>query len=420
MKYGILTMDTPRSMYNIGDAMQILAIRNLYRYCDIPESDIVSINVSKLSSYQGEPVLLPINYPLYGYYTLSENITPLYLGVSIMSSTAAKGLRMDENEPVGCRDEFTFTELQRADIDCYYAGCMTLTLPQREHIPVEGKVLFVDVPESVKKYIPEEYLMCAEFLSHIYYKGDSPEKTAEEQFQYYCEHAKLVVTSRIHCALPSIAAGIPTIFVCDRPSFRYSVLKSFIPIYTSSDFHAINWNPLPISCEDIKKSMLEYAKVRVASVVNHGGLSTEQNEFYQKQIGCYFNVMGSQNYENVTIATYMQYLRKRFSSEEGFRYILWGITQLTELMYQKIQTEFPNAVFDELVDEFKDVKFHERCSVRSKAITNHPEAIVLVTAGAASISAQKFLSEHDHKYYCICYGGIHVEDGEIISFPGSL
>lgn len=418
MKYGLLAMDHPRSMYNIGDAMQILAIRNLYRYMRIPIEEIIVIHVSELNTYQGELIILPINFPMYGYYDLSKDIVPVYLGISVMSNTVAKGLRLKSREPIGCRDIHSFKELQRTGINCYYAGCMTLTLPHKDSVIIGNKVLFVDVPDSIKVYIPKEYSMCCEFSSHIVYETSHPEEIAKERYQYYCNNAKLIITSRLHCALPAIAAGIPTIFVCDHISFRYAVLASLIPIYTPDQFACIDWHPKPLECENIKQTMIDYAKMRVESEMKCVKLSKNLHQLYQKDISLYFRIPTDIVCENVTTAAFVRYLRAKYSSEKNFRYILWGGTQIAELAYQQIKKEYPEAILVEIVDEFKDIYFHNRLSVRSQVIERYPDAIVLVTAGAACIAAKNFLDQIGHKYYCICYNGLHIEDGRTISLPG--
>ena len=418
MKYGILTMDYPRAMYNIGDAMQILAVKNLYREMGVSEQELVRLPVSLLSTYQGEPIILPINFPMYGFYELSDNIVPVYLGISLMSGTAASGLRLKANEPIGCRDAHTYQELRKENIYCYYAGCMTLTLPQRD-LSIDGdKVLFVDIPDGLKKYIPDKHWSDAEFLSHIIYETESPEREAESRLKYYRDHARLVVTSRIHCALPCIASGIPTIFVCEQRSFRYSVLESLLHIYMPSDFANIDWNPEPVRCDQLKENMLQYARKRIDICAKGVQLPLTAHRFYQKMLSRYFSISTEIVYENTTIASYMHYLEGRFSPNDSFQYILWGVTQLAELAYREIQATYPSAVLAEVVDEFKEILFHDKWTTRSETIRHYPSAIVLVTAGAASIDAEKFFHHVRHQNYCICYGGLYVEDGKTISFPG--
>ena len=47
---------------NIGDYAQLLAIDNLYSYMGVDEEDIVKIEYYDLLDYEGEYVILPINF----------------------------------------------------------------------------------------------------------------------------------------------------------------------------------------------------------------------------------------------------------------------------------------------------------------------------------------------------------------------
>ena len=66
MKYANIRMQRD-GLNNLGDNIQLLAIDNLLHYMGVPKEDIVYIDYYDLATYDGEYVVLPINYPLYGY-----------------------------------------------------------------------------------------------------------------------------------------------------------------------------------------------------------------------------------------------------------------------------------------------------------------------------------------------------------------
>ena len=76
-----------RSQYyvNIGDWMQTFALEHLYQEMEINPGDIVSIEHTDLTTYSGEPVILPMQ-GWFGLikgrdiFPLSQNITPVFLG----------------------------------------------------------------------------------------------------------------------------------------------------------------------------------------------------------------------------------------------------------------------------------------------------------------------------------------------------
>ena len=92
MKYANVVFDGNRTgSVNIGDDLQLVAIENLYREMGIDYKDVVKIGLSQLATYDGEYVILPISFPLYGYREglnitmFSPKIIPVFLGLSIMS-----------------------------------------------------------------------------------------------------------------------------------------------------------------------------------------------------------------------------------------------------------------------------------------------------------------------------------------------
>ena len=55
--------------------------------------------------------------------------------------------------------------------------------------------------------------------------------------------AELVVTSRLHCALPCIALGTPVVFINDDPNdIRFSGYQKLLTIHNKSSIRSINWD----------------------------------------------------------------------------------------------------------------------------------------------------------------------------------
>ena len=120
MKFANISMQRS-GLNNLGDNMQLLAIDNLYNYMGIDRNEIVRIDFYDLNTYSGEYVLLPINYPFYGYKDdmsitmFSPKIIPVFLGLSLMCADfkEAELNYLKRFEPIGCRDEYTMTELRK-------------------------------------------------------------------------------------------------------------------------------------------------------------------------------------------------------------------------------------------------------------------------------------------------------------------
>lgn len=78
------------------------------------------------------------------------------------------------------------------------------------------------IKNQLKKIVDKELLENANYITQILPPG---KQTEEEKFEYadsclkkYAK-AKLVITSRIHCALPCLAMGTPVIFLNSFNSF---------------------------------------------------------------------------------------------------------------------------------------------------------------------------------------------------------
>jgi hypothetical protein len=205
MRYANLIVDKNINMVNIGDVVQIKAIEKLYYHMGINYDDVVRIKVSELSTYSGEKVVLPINYPMFGFYDLSPYIIPVYLGISVMTATCIEGLRCADNQPIGCRDVHTYQEMTRIGLDAYCSGCLTLTFPKMIGRKGQKKVFWVDAPKQLISYLPEDYKPFVIFETQIYYNENCPNENAIwEQYEKYFEEAALIITSKIHCAMPCL------------------------------------------------------------------------------------------------------------------------------------------------------------------------------------------------------------------------
>lgn len=115
----------------------------------IDYADVVREKVFELSEYEGEDVILPINYPFYGFYNLSTKIYPVYLEISLINIAVADGLHMKQFQPIGCRDYHTLMECKKTGLDSCSGGCLSISFPKRESNHLKRKVYMVDVSEKI-------------------------------------------------------------------------------------------------------------------------------------------------------------------------------------------------------------------------------------------------------------------------------
>lgn len=253
MKYGLLSYAENRRFFNIGDYIQSLAAKQF-----LPQVDQL-LNREALAEYSGESIKLIMN----GWFTHnatnwvpSSPIDPLFVSFHVNNSAAPGMLDitgveyLKRHEPIGCRDQYTVGVLRSKGIDAYFTGCLTLTLdsyrvadsergddvyivdplygyPTRRKVTYDHRsfvrsALNGDVfkigrrRKHLKNLIDRDLLASAVYINqepraNMY--SDAQKFSMAEDLLHMYARARLVITSRIHCALPCLALGTPVIFV---------------------------------------------------------------------------------------------------------------------------------------------------------------------------------------------------------------
>lgn len=158
--------------------------------------------------------------------------------------------------------------LERSGIAAYLTGCFTLTLKPFPNVNLHGKILLVDVPEEVADFVKEHTKKEIVSFSHSYTQPTFPQEIVDyalehdkkeiiptshypalpdkpshkscypgnwsyrraltEGFLKFYQGASLIVTRRLHAALPCLALGTPVLLVRNKAGFDYR-FSSFIP-----------------------------------------------------------------------------------------------------------------------------------------------------------------------------------------------
>jgi len=277
MKHGILGyyhhFGEPNDI-NIGDYIQSLAQAMFLGKVDffVPRENIKNFKAK-------EKILMILNgwfkdYPL--DWPPSPCIEPFFVSFHIFPTNAELIFSQNSVEyfkrytPIGCRDKNTEKILRDRKIESYFSGCLTLTLGEKYKTRDKtDKVYFVDalfqrqkfskIPISTVKnffkivrilkiwnkqdfnqeynifrifikasnfygqyseYFSDEILFNAEYICHTVhqkmFKNEQEKLNYAESLVKKYAGAKLVVTSRIHCALPCIGLETPVIFVTNE------------------------------------------------------------------------------------------------------------------------------------------------------------------------------------------------------------
>ncbi len=284
MKYGLVIASTE----NLGDDIQSLAAMQF-----LPRVDILlnRENLNKIKLKEPVKAIMngwfmhkPENWPP------SPTIKPLFISFHItpnarskmLSSQGAKYLKM--YEPIGARDLYTLNILKEKGIKSYFSGCLTLTFDYRygdSRVPERDRVLLIDVDkEAMEALISNQSYkrVKSEIISHQLFnptinllqyftpsivkallKKTNTVKILENFFLdidllrgrliqekrlkramkviWTISSAKLVITSRLHAALPAIGLGVPVLFIHRNISDpRFTGLLDFLNYYSLPEF----------------------------------------------------------------------------------------------------------------------------------------------------------------------------------------
>ncbi len=283
MKFALLTYAENKRFFNVGDYIQSLAARQF-----LPGVDAY-VNRESLGEYSGDPIGLIMN----GWFTHnaenwvpSDLIKPVFVSFHINNTAAElmlspQGLDyLKRHQPIGCRDKYTETLLKEHGVEAYFSGCLTLTLDsyrvddaqRTEDIyivdPLYGYPTMEKATYSVRSFLRSilngdifrvgrrarhiESIIDKSLLAsatHIHQEppantySDGEKFAMAEDLLHKYARAKLVITSRIHCALPCLALGTPVIFINGFTTFVDSCrFDGILDLFNRIDIDSVTGN----------------------------------------------------------------------------------------------------------------------------------------------------------------------------------
>jgi len=320
--FGLLTYPTN----NLGDEIQSIAARQFLPRVDLyidREYDLDKVKSEipiklimngwfkhNVSSWPPSPSIRPL--------FISFHITPL-VSDKLMNKHSVSYL--SDNAPIGCRDFFTLQLLKKYGIDSYFSGCLTLTLGYNLKIKNNSitdskkRSMIIDLDKNILKIMPKQLLEKFDFGTHTYLEVGLQQKIIKRlshsinRSKYYKKHknsswlkeiryilgglseksylnklkikkrssnvfnmaenclykymnAKLVLTSRLHVALPCIAFKTPMIFIKeDVHDDRFKGYEDILNIITPVQFLRLIKDYKSLEEYAIEKNMLSENKV---------------------------------------------------------------------------------------------------------------------------------------------------------------
>jgi hypothetical protein len=312
MKFGLMIYEARYDLINIGDYIQSLAAKQF-----VNNNKLVLISREHLDTYHGEELCVILNGWFMHYpknFPPSDSIIPIFISFHLNKSIKNTFLTnstieyLKHHEPIGCRDLYTLDILSKHGIQAYFSGCLTLTLgntyqqtSKRENIyfidPYIGKrkdilniffaiQCFIYNVHKIYKIAKIKYKkinILTLLYSSIFYRQYSnfwsddilfnaqyidhyiKPSTEEENFKYADEllknyaNAKLIITSKIHAALPATGMNTPCIFILpqnlrDVELCRFSGLLNIFNVMYHTGYTIKNKDYINILSPEIKQN----------------------------------------------------------------------------------------------------------------------------------------------------------------------
>ena len=232
---------------NVGDSVQSLAAVLFLPAVDVIMDRLMWGRMPSgefLPGFAGEDVLTIMN-GFYGDLASAGAVWPppsyikpvlvsVHLAPAFVRSWRANSNWLRQHGPVGCRDPATVDMLKDMGVEAVETGCLTLSLKRvfpaqkpRETAWVVDPTSLQGLPAlssfSTRTHVSKEY--CEEFLvqefvdyRQAWTSGQRREMLKVLDFVDEYSDAKVLITSRLHAALPASTRGTPVVFVRDGGS----------------------------------------------------------------------------------------------------------------------------------------------------------------------------------------------------------
>lgn len=170
--------------------------------------------------------------------------------------------------PVGARDDSTKELLAEKGIDAYVSYCLTLTIPKRKGVKNNEKIFAVNLSDEeikkIRKSTDREVVAVnqdieAGSLSDL--SWEQRRKNATDLLDLY-QGAHMVVTTKLHCALPCTALNTPVFLLLEDRNYREDNKRfsTFLPLVNYCKRE--DFMKLKIDFNNPSKNPDKYLKIR--------------------------------------------------------------------------------------------------------------------------------------------------------------
>ena len=246
---------------NIGDDVQSLSLSQLHL---LGKPDLW-VDRDQFNDYADHG---PIDLVANGFFICNDrtgklafppppnfNVTYVALCASNIPNTPESCEHLKQCGPIGCRDHHTVKWCKNRNIDHYYASCPSMLLDRnfddhtKENLSYDpdGPIVLVDVnPKRLPPFgVSDRSFICLTNRVHPgHYIDQESRFNALRHRLRILRSASLVITNRLHVAMPTMGMGVPVVMVeADSISFRLTALPTWLKIHKKDDLKKIHLDP---------------------------------------------------------------------------------------------------------------------------------------------------------------------------------
>lgn len=245
-KYALMVVDS----MNIGDAIQAIAARQFLPSVDyyVERDNLGAIDRINLDSSDTLKMIMngwyiddgavfpPPSRPQFSPLLISMHVNDLYAN----NYTEKAFLKRESKDffnkfgPVGARDIYSEQFFKKNGMDSYFSGCLTLTLRKEAGLKQRDHILAVNVSDAVY-----EAIRLRTDRPVIRMDVDVTQNLKNEEMlaigEYYLamyQTAHLVITTRLHATLPTLALGGKVLFIEESNAVNKDFEKRFAGLHT--------------------------------------------------------------------------------------------------------------------------------------------------------------------------------------------
>lgn len=259
-------------------------------------------------------------------------------------------------------------------------------MPKRAENNSQKKVFLVDIPDALRSFIPLNYLNDSIEVSQVrYYPDDilggseNTDMATKELYKQCSEEAKLVITSKLHCAQPCIAMGIPVIIARETMSPRFELVNSISKVYLPSDYKNINWTPQIIDILELKTKIELVIENRIR----------EKAMFFQT-IPWLEKYWGGSFFDPSISAEHI--LLQNVEKSGAKQWVLWGGTGfMADWIYKTISKGNSCVKLCAVIDQLKKMEAFGQITMKAEDYHDWDNKYVVISTATGSEYAEKYL-----------------------------